>query len=325
MKLDPRTTALFTAAVILFVVMIGCGPRAKEIPEGTFVTILYTSDVHSKLEGCGCSKMGGGITRRSAELLAAREEDPAVVYCDAGNFMSGTPAVDKSKGQISVAVYNEMKTSVANISERELTFGVEAFKEAQKESKFKYVSANLRYNGSRIAEAFVVKQVKEARIAFIGLCGTINVMRSDTTFLPYGVSVEDPVKSAQAAVAAAKDKADAIVILSTCGDAMDSLIAQTLPDVNLIIGGRSYRANAATPWVVGETRIVRTEREGRVLGKMILIYGAEKKIKSFAPRAITMENSGRSDPQMLELVRSFIPDFADNPKEAKTAVGDSKR
>ncbi|MDD5087553.1 MAG: hypothetical protein PHI18_01975, partial [bacterium] len=86
--------------------LTGCS--SQEVPEGTLVSVLYSNDVRGKLEGCGCRHNGGGITRRSAELAAARADDPSVVYCDAGNFMSGTPEVDSTQGLLMVDVYNHL-------------------------------------------------------------------------------------------------------------------------------------------------------------------------------------------------------------------------
>jgi 5'-nucleotidase len=298
-----------TAAAIIG----GCGKG--ELAEGTVVTIMYSSDVHGKLEGCGCRHNSGGITRRSAVLRSAREEDETVFYCDAGNFLTGTPEVDSSRGRISVAVYNQLGANVVNVSERELALGVEAFKNVRKEGKFACVSANLRYHGSPVTEPYVTRKVKDARIGVIGLCGARNAMRSDSQKLPEGVTMDDPLVSARRCVVALQGKADVIVVLSTCGDAMDSSLAQQLPQLDLIIGGRSYRANSDAPWVIGKTRIVRTERDGRVLGRMDLVFGPDRQVKTFSPSTVRMEAGPPPDEEMLTLLHQFIPRFADNPSD----------
>jgi 2',3'-cyclic-nucleotide 2'-phosphodiesterase (5'-nucleotidase family) len=303
--------SLVAPLLVLFVA--GCG--TKEVPEGTVISFLYTSDVRGKLEGCGCKHNGGGITRRSAEVAAAREEDPTVVYCDAGNFMTGTPEVDSTRGLLSIEAYNLLGANVANVSERELALGVEAFKSAKKQAKFAFVSANLRDHGSTLTDAYVVRNVKEAKVAFIGLCGTADAMNSDSLRLPAGVTVDDPVTALRKAVASVQNKAQIIVVLSTCGDGMDSILAHQCPQVTLIIGGRSYRPNAQAPWTVGNTRIMRAPRDGRSLGRMDLVFGAKNDIKTYSPSSAAMEAAGRSDPKMLALIRKYIPTFVDNPAE----------
>jgi 5'-nucleotidase / UDP-sugar diphosphatase len=248
-------------------------------------------------------------------LARAREEDPSVVYCDAGNFLTGTPEVDASQGKISVAVYNYLKPTVVNVSERELASGIEAFRAARKDGKFDFVSANLVVSGSTITQPFVIKPVKEAKVAFIGVCGTREVMRYDSSKLPQGVEIKDPLTTVRSAMNAVQGKADLIVLLSTCGDAMDSTIARNVPGIDLIVGGRSYRPNESAPWVLDKTRLVRTEHDGRSMGRMDMVFGADRKIKTFSATRIGLDAGGPSDEKMLALVRQFIPKFVDNPAE----------
>ena len=304
-------TALFLTIAVLSLFLAGCGTNS--IPDGTVVSIIYSADVRGKLEGCGCQNSGGGVARRSAEILKAREEDPSVVYCDAGNFLSGSPDVDKSQGKILVDVYNYLKTEAVNVSERELAFGMDAFRNLKKDSKFDYVTANLRYKGGMVSEPFVVKKVKEARVAFIGLCGTKNLMRGDSTLLPADITVEDPIAEARKAVVALEKKADLIVVLSTCGDEMDSLIALAVPNVDLIVGGRTFRPNVTAPWILGKTRIVRTQRDGRSMGRVDFVFGPEAKIKTYNYTDVNSTPSGPVDDKMLALVKKYLPNYTDVP------------
>ena len=306
---------------LLLLFALGCG--TSDIPEGTLISILYSSDTRGKIEGCGCKHNGGGITKRSAKIKDARKEDETVLYCDAGNFMTGTDAVDATKGKVTVDAYNLMKTNVVNLCERELNAGIEAFKEAKKNAKFDFVSANVKYNGSSLTDAYVIKKVKEARVAFLGLCGTKEIMRIDSAKLPEGITVDDPIEAAKKVMPLLVGKVEILVILSTCGDAMDSLLAAQFPTTDLIIGGRSYRPNADVPWSVGRTRIVRTQRDGKELGRMDMVFGADRHIKTFSPKVISMELSDPTDNEMLSLIQRYVPSFKDSPQEG-VRIADAK-
>lgn len=294
---------------LVLVVFSGCTRGPRDIPEGSLLTVFYSSDVNGRLDGCGCRQNNGGIARRSAALHAAWEEDEDAVYCDAGNFLAGTPAADASRGKVMIEAYNRLKPAAVNISERELAFSVDAFKTLKREAKFDFVSANLRYKGGALASPYVIRTVRDARIAFIGLCGTKDVMRSDSSFLPEGATVEDPLTAARRTIAALEGKAEVMVLLSTCGDAMDSALANALPQLDMIIGGRSYRTNADSPWTIGKTRIVRTEHDGRSLGRMNLVFGQQNQLKAYMSTQIELSTRIASDEKMLELVRHHIPDF----------------
>lgn len=295
--------------------LLACGCGKKEIPDGTLVSIVYSSDVRGKLEGCGCKHNGGGITKRGAKIKAARAEDATVLYCDAGNFLTGTAEVDSTQGMLSVEAYNQLGASVVNVSERELAFGLEAFKKAKAESKFEFVSANVKVDGSSVAAPYAIKVVKDARVAFIGLCGARSTMRYDSLKLPPKTEIGDPVAAIRSALDGIGTGADLIVLLSTCGDAVDSMLATAFPNIQLIIGGRSYRANCSEPWVLGETRIVRADRDGRTLGRMDMVFGSQNKLKMYNPAVINMETSDPSDSEMLALIRKRVPGFTDNPTE----------
>ncbi len=297
--------------IVLMSLAAGCGKGT--VDEGTVVSILYSTDTRAKLEGCGCKKNGGGITKRAAKIEAARAEDETVLYLDAGNFLTGTPEADSLKGAVTVAVYDQLGANVVNVSERELAAGLDAFKTARKNSKFKYVSANVRYDGNSVADDFEIIKVKGARVAIIGLCGTKDVMRFDSLKGGSAMTVDDPLAIAKKVIPPLDEKSDIIVVLSTCGDAADSLLAKELQMIDLIIGGRSYRPNSDAPWVVGNTRILRAERDGKTMGRMDLVFGPERKIKTFSPSTIHMETSDPTSEKMLAVVRKFIPTFTDSP------------
>lgn len=292
--------------------LAGCGAK---VAEGTIVTVLYSSETRGKIEGCGCKKNGGGITKRSAKIQTVRETDAKALYCDAGNFLSGTPEIDNSNGAISVAAHNYMGTNVVNVSERELALGLEVFQDATKAATFKFVSANLRSKGSLIADEYVIENVKGARVAYVGMCGSKDVMRIDSTKLPTGVTVDDPLTTARRILPDLKLKADLILLLSTCGDQTDSMIAKEFPYVNAVIGGRSFRANEDTPWLIGDTRVVRAQRDGRTIGRLDFVFGKDATVVKIEASKINMETNDPSDEGMLALIREKIPGFVDNPQD----------
>jgi 2',3'-cyclic-nucleotide 2'-phosphodiesterase (5'-nucleotidase family) len=310
-----KIVLMLAAACLSSFTMLFLGCEKREIPEGTLVSVYYSSDTRGKLEGCGCKHNGGGITKRAAKLKQARVENPHILYCDSGNFLTGTKQNDDADGMIAVKAYNLMGADVVNVCERELALGIDKFKAARAASEFDYVSANVKMNGNSITDAYVIKEANGARVAFVGLCGTKNMMRYDSTHVPDNVSIEDPIEAARKIIPGLHSNAEVIVILSSCGDHVDSTLAETFPGVNLIVGGRSFRANESAPWSVGDTRIVRASRDGKTIGKMDLVFGADRSIKTYSPNRVTMETSDPTDEAMLALVREYIPGFVDNPKD----------
>ena len=133
--------------------------------------------------------------------------------------------------------------------------------------------------------------------------------------LPPGVRVDNPMVAARRVIPRLAKKADLLVVLSTCGDAVDSALAETFTMVDVIIGGRTYRSNAAQPWKVGNATIVRAQRKGRTLGRLEFEFAHDRQIKSWAAFEEAMETDAPSDEAMLAVVREFLPDFVDSPEE----------
>jgi len=301
------------AVLVLATIFWSCGK--PEISEGTRIIIVYSNDTHGRLQGCGCEHRVGGILKRSDRIKSLRAKDPTTLYCDTGNFLFGSPEADATQGKPIIAVYNELGASVVNISEEELEKSLEIFDARRHEAKSDFVSANIAANGKPLAPSHVMKQLKGLDIAFVGLCAPVNIMRRDSTKLPNGVQVKDPMEAARQVIPQLRKKADLLVVLSTCGDAIDSALAETFPMIDAIIGGRTYRSNASKPWKVANAAIVRAQRDGRSLGRLEIEFAHDRTIKSVVAFEETMEADALSDEAMLELVRKLLPGFADNPEE----------
>ncbi len=85
--------------------------------------------------------------------------------------------------------------------------------------------------------------------------------------------------------------------------------------MDAVIGGRSFRANEDAPWVIGETRVVRAQRDGRTIGRLDFEFGKGAAISKVAATRINMETTDPSDETMLSVIREHVPNFVDNPHD----------
>ncbi len=309
-----RGLGAILAMLVLFSFFWSCSK--PEISEGTRVVIVYTNDTHGRMQGCGCEHRVGGILKRSHRIRNLRAKDPTTLYCDAGNFLFGSTEPDTTQGQAIISVHNELGTSIVNISEGELEKGLGIFQARRREARFDFVSANIMVNGRPLAPSHAMKQVKGLNIAFVGLCAPVNIMRHDSTKLPDGIQVKAPIEAARQVIPQVSKRADLLVVLSTCGDAMDSSLAAAYPMIDAIIGGRSFRSNASKPWKVANAVIARAQREGRTLGRLEFEFAHDRTIKSVVAFEETMEADAPSEKALLEVVRKLLPDSAENPEES---------
>lgn len=300
-------------ALLLVALFIGCGK--PEISEGTRITIVYSNDTHGKLEGCGCKHNSGGILKRAHRVKAIRENDSQMLYCDVGNFLFGSPEAEATQGKAQIAVLNELQASVVNISEEDLEKGLDIFNQRKNEAHFDFVSANIEANGKSLTSPYVVKKIKGLGVAFVGLCAPKTVMKSDSIKLPSGVHVRNPLTEAKNVIPRLGKKADLLIVLSSCGDALDSALAKNFPMIDLIIGSRTFRSNADNPWKIGSTSIVRAERDGRSLGRVEFEFSLDRQIKSVISFEETLDMDTPSDKAMLAVVQKYLPDFVDSAKD----------
>ena len=307
LKLSLVTVLLLAAS------FIGCGK--PEISEGTRITIVYSNDTHGKLKACGCKHNSGGILKRAHRVKTIRTNDSQVLYCDTGNFLFGSPEAEATQGKAQIAILNELQASVVNVSEGDLEKGLGVFEQSRKEAKFDFVSANIEANGKPLTSPYVMKQIKGLDVAFVGLCAPKNIMRSDSVKLPPGVHMRNPITAAQQVIPKLAKKADLLVVLSTCGDALDSTLAKDFPMINLIIGGRTFRSNAGAPWKIGSTSIVRAKRNGSTLGRVEFEFSLDRHIKSVIAFEEALETDSPSDKAMLAVVRKYLPNFTDGAKD----------
>jgi 5'-nucleotidase/UDP-sugar diphosphatase len=301
------------AMLLLVALFIGCGK--PEISEGTRITIVYSNDTHGKLEGCGCKHNSGGILKRSHRVKTIRTNDSQMLYCDAGNFLFGSSEANATQGKAQVAALNELQASIVNVSEEELEKGLDVFNQRKNEARFDFISANIEANGKPLTSPYIMKQIKGLDVAFVGLCAPTNIMRSDSAKLPPGVHVRNQMTEAQKVIPRLGKKADLLIVLSTCGDALDSALAKNFPMIDLIIGGRTFRSNAEDPWKIGNTSIVRAKRNGCVLGRVEFEFSLDRQIKSVITFEETLDMDTPSDESMLAVVQKYLPDFTDSAKD----------
>ncbi|MBC7260477.1 MAG: hypothetical protein H5T63_00575, partial [Chloroflexi bacterium] len=93
-----------------------------------------------------------------------------------------------------------------------------------------------------------------------------------------------------------QQQSDVIIMLSHVGLDADKAIAQAIPDIDVIVGGRSRRLLRA-PEIVGSTIIVQAGYDGEWLGKL----------------DVTITADGKASDPWVDIV-PLGPDIADHPE-----------
>ncbi len=133
---------------------------------------------------------------------------------------------------------------------------------------FPVLSANiLDAAGQAPFRGWILEESGGVRVGIFGLAG---VQTPGLPDLPdRGLTVQDPIPAARAAVAGLRRTADLVIALSQLGLEADARLAREVPGIDLILGGFDRRATPA-PRFEGSTMILQSGAKGMQLGRLEL-------------------------------------------------------
>jgi 2',3'-cyclic-nucleotide 2'-phosphodiesterase (5'-nucleotidase family) len=240
----------------------------------------------------------GGVARRATAIQYLREQaGDHVLVLDAGNTLFGERLATESKGRIIVEALNAMGYDALTVGTLELSQGIEVLQERAKEANFAILSCNIlnTQDEKPIFTPYIVVQRAGLRYGIIGVSEPEIANLADIAQV---AKVMDPVHSLRKYLPELQKQSDVIIVLSHVGLEGDKAIAQAIPEIDVIVGGRTRRLLRA-PEMVGSTVIVQAGYDGEWLGKLGVTITAEGKV---------------SDP-WVDIV-PLGPDVADHPELA---------
>ncbi len=164
----------------------------------------------------------------------------------AGDFLSpsalGTAKVNGEPiaGQQIVAVLNVMGLDYATFGNHEFDLTEDQFKARLKECRFKLFSSNVfdaagkLFQGIPPYEIITVKGNSGSQVR-IGLIG-VTIDSNPASYVSY----RDPIETAREQVRSLKGKADILVAVTHLNLAQDQKLAETVPEIDLILGGHEH-------------------------------------------------------------------------------------
>jgi len=245
------------------------------------IVILHTNDTHSHLESYNEPGLGnvGGVVRRNTFIQETRSLYPNTIVADAGDFSQGTPYFNLFKGFPEIELMNKMGYDVVALGNHEFDNGSKALAKRLKIADFKIVCANYKFKNKQLAKLvkpYTVIRMDGKKIGFFGLLQDMRRLILPTHYQE--VTFLDPITVAQKIVDILKNKenCDLIICLSHLGfaaeyegDISDKDIAESVPGIDVIIGGHSHLL-LEEPMVVNDTRILQVRKNGIFVGKLVI-------------------------------------------------------
>ncbi|MDR0907756.1 MAG: bifunctional metallophosphatase/5'-nucleotidase [Rikenellaceae bacterium] len=283
------------AAVAVMLVAVGCASEKR-------VVIISTNDIHASIDNFP------RLATLVEEIRAANGED-AVILTDAGDRWTGNPFVDIAERPLYpvVELMNRLGYDVATLGNHEFDWGQAMLDERVGEMNFPVVCANLDTGTSALSsiEPYTIIEAGGLRIAFLGLVTNFVDGHPDGKLENFvGMSFTNPYDAAEK-YAWLADECDVFVALTHIGDNADEILAERVPQLDLILGGHSH-TRIDTARVVGKTAITQSDSKLKYAG----VTTVTKKGKS-----LTIENHlvPLADIAPAEDFAAMVERYNDNP------------
>jgi len=288
----------FSLLGALFLLAAGCAlPPCPDRPPAR-VQLLSVNDTYV-LEPDGQGR--GGLARVATLVRRLRQERPATLFVLAGDTLSPSLLSSLFRGRHMVEAWNALGLDVATFGNHEFDFGPATLLERMRESRFLWLSANVRdrSTGRPFGEArrALLRDLDGARVGLIGL--TLAETANTSNPGP-GVVFAPPLDAARAAVAEL-GAVDLRVALTHLELRRDRELAEVLP-LHVILGGHDHDPIVEEH---GRTLILKPGADAVNLGQVQLELGCGGTLLGRRHRLIPVEASIPAAADVLALVDRY--------------------
>ncbi len=253
----------------------------------------------------------GGLSKRAFLVDFYKMNQPETLLLDAGNILFSTDSQsnileqDTLSANAIIDIYNAIGYDAMNIGPYDLSNGIDFLVESFL-SGTPWISANLfDVAGNALFPPWVIRQTPEGTIGIIGLTSEINVPGSFRTrnwreILPPQIDELDLL-------------CDFIIVLSNLDSASNAVIAESYPQIHLLLSTDPKRGNV-TPYLINNTLMSQTHTRGKYLGVLNISWTPLKIWQKYLETEPSIVNS------LLETFNTHV-DSKDVPSNTLDSYG----
>lgn len=269
----------------------------------TDVRIIYVNDFHGFAEPykpLGSKEMLGGIAYLAGDVKRLRGQCPSLLL-SAGDMIQGSNWANLFQGRDVFELMNAMRFDAMALGNHEFDYGPQVLGQRIAQAQFPVLGANVE--GLAQIKPYLIKTLQGVRIAIIG------VVTPDTPVTTHprnvaGLKFIPPAAAVRHYLQELQGQADIFLVLSHIGYQEDRTLAETVPGIDVIVGGHSH-TKLLEPAVVGKTIIVQAWEHAKALGVLNLqiergkITHYDGYLQEIRPEA------GKADPQIQKIVALY--------------------
>jgi 5'-nucleotidase / UDP-sugar diphosphatase len=243
--------------------------------------ILHWNDFHSANIPFKVSKRevqelkdSVGIVGGSAYLKAYidKYKDSNTLVLNAGDDFQGSPASTVTKGKSQIELLNLIKPDVMTLGNHEFDYSADTLFNFLKEANFKIINANLidKETQKNLLDPYIILEKNGIKVAVIGIVThELTSLTLKENLRNIVVKKEIPTIRKYIKEISNHEKPNLFVLLSHCGIEDDMVFADSIPQLNLIIGGHSH-TKIKNGRKHNHTLICQAGEKGKYLGKLDL-------------------------------------------------------
>ncbi len=255
--------------IFFFVLLSVWWCRAFVLKKQPFV-VVYSNDILSELENCGCADYQlGSLARRASVLSNIRKEGKEVINVDAGNLFFSREPLNKIereqffiKATHIVDAFNLMDFDGVNAGDIDFVLGTGSLIELRDRAKFPIISSNILEtdSGNYLFKPYISLKRAGLNIAILGVC-------SQKSAIDLPIQIATPLESIRKILLEISPEPDFIILLSSLGIEADRELAEALPFINLIISSKSKELRREL-LIQGQTAITDAYIQGQYVGRL---------------------------------------------------------
>src|SRR5437870_3738123 len=297
--------AVLLAAILALTTDLGFGPASKAQRECPVrVTLLQVNDVYQFAPVDGGTR--GGLARVLTLRKQIMNESPHTLFLLAGDTLSPSIESNTYKGSQMIEAWNASGLDYATFGNHEFDFGPDVLRQRMRESRFKWLAANVvdKKTGKLFADTpeFVVREFDGVKVGIFGILlqETLQTSRPGPD-----VDVQDPCATAARVVPKIHAAgAQVIVALTHLSMGEDKQLARC-SGVDLIIGGHEHTLLES---MSGHAPIFKMTSDARALGRIDLnISKATGKLESIDWQVIPVTDQVKDDSAFVPLNEKYGP------------------
>lgn len=301
-RTTPRIVLSFSL-VLSFVLLAVVQPSAQQKTDCLVrVTLLQVNDVYQFAPVDLGTR--GGLARVVTLKEAVEKNSPNTLFLLAGDTISPSVESITYKGAQMIDAWNAAGLDYSAIGNHEFDFGPDELLKRMKESKFKWLAANVvdKKTGKPFGESlpFAIREFDGVKVGIFGL--TLEETR--TTSRP-GPDVEflNPCETAKKMVTELHSRgAKAVVALTHLSMSEDKEVARCA-DVDVIIGGHEHTLLESSS---GGAPIFKMTADAREMGQIDLNISKETgAVESIDWRVIPVTDQTKEDPRFAVINRKY--------------------